>query len=151
MKLTAQHLKYCQLRALGDTRKQDCYMACFPDAKKESAAVLANRLERKDEIKAEIKRLQLKTETPLVLSRQEKREFLASVVRDPQERVGNKTKCIEIDNKMAGHNEPDEVNVTHDGGVMHVPMLPVPEGSALLTEWEKQSVAQQASLKGAGK
>tara|TARA_R110002020_G_scaffold472424_1_gene700403 strand:- start:2426 stop:2905 length:480 start_codon:yes stop_codon:yes gene_type:complete len=53
-----------------------------------------------------------------------------------------KLNAVEIDNKMAGHNEPDEVNHHMDGGVMLVPT-----GGENLDEWEKTAVKQQEALR----
>ena len=53
-----------------------------------------------------------------------------------------KLNAVEIDNKMAGHNEPDEVSHHLDGGVMLVPT-----GGENLDEWEKDAVKQQEGMK----
>jgi len=172
MALSTQQTKYCQLRAGGDISRQAAYGQAYPNASKKTAGSQGSLLEMKPKILAEIKRLQDATETPLVLSRQEKREFLARVVRadlnslekdannsDLVEHIshnfdkgGNeikttykmpgKAQCIEIDNKMAGHNEPEEHKVTVENGVMLVPV-----GGATLDDWEKQAAEQQEKLK----
>jgi len=153
--------------------KTEAYMSAFPRTKKrETARSSYQKLEADPRIPARIKELQEATETDLVLTRQEKREFLARIVRanlaeldessDLIESVtrrydkeGNETgttykmpskaQCIEIDNKMAGHNEPEEVNHNFEGGVMLVPT-----GGASLDEWEKAAIAQQEALKESG-
>lgn len=56
-------------------------------------------------------------------------------------KLPSKLGAVEIDNKMAGHNEPDEVNHTHGGGVMLVPI-----GGESLDEWEKDAVKQQKGM-----
>lgn len=171
MVLTPDHVNYCRYRAEGGRNKTQAYLQAFPNAQPKSANTLAARLEKRAEIQAEINRLQKKTETATVLTRQEKREFLARVVRaklsdltEESDLVDSKTMyydkegnhvrtvlkmpgkatCIEIDNKMAGHNEPEKVDVTVNGGVMFVP---VPSGGATLEDWEKASVAQQEVLR----
>jgi hypothetical protein len=149
--------------------KTDAYLDAYPRTRKpETARVSYQKLEKDPRIQKRIKELQEATETDLVLSRQEKREFLARVVRANlggldessdlldsvtrrYDKEGNeisttfklpsKASCIEIDNKMAGHNEPEEMNVHHDGGVMLVPT-----GGGTLDEWEKEAVAQQKKL-----
>lgn len=173
--LTKQQLEYARQRASGSTSQVDAYMLAYPKAKRTSARTLAKRLEKKPEVQEEIARLRKETETPLVLSRQEKREFLARVVRvnpleiDPDDKddpnadliegvtryynkdgdhirtvlkMPSKEQAVEIDNKMAGHNEPDEVNMNMGGGVMVVPI-----GGATLDDWEKEAVKVQAALK----
>jgi hypothetical protein len=171
MVLTEEYKIYCRARADGTLGKREAYLTAFPNASRDSAPVLASRLDRKPEIRAEIARLQKRTETSTVLSRQEKREFLARVVRakigevdETSDLVDSKTlyydkegnhirtvlklpgkaTCIEIDNKMAGHNEPEKVDVTVNGGVMFVP---VASGGATLDEWEKAAATQQESLR----
>ncbi len=155
--------------------KTDCYLTAYPRTKKaETARAAYQRLESDPRIPARIKELQDATETDLVLSRQEKRQFLARVVRadfksidldDPDEEDGDliesvtrkydkdgnhigttiklpsKNQCIEIDNRMAGHNEPEEVNHNHGGGVMLVPV-----NGDTLDDWEKEAIAQQEKL-----
>lgn len=162
--LTPQQVEFCKYRADGTMGKADAYLKAYPNAKRSSAAVLARRLEHKPEIQAEIERLQKATETPLVLSRREKREFLASVVRCDARtldedsplvesvtryydkdgnhtrtvlKIPSKNQAIEIDNKMAGHNEPDEVHILGGGGVMIVPAN---------SNWEEAARKQQEEL-----
>jgi len=175
MVLTEEHKIYCRHRADGTLGKREAYLAAFPNASRESAPVLASRLDRKPEIRAEINRLQKRTETSTVLTRQEKREFLARVVRAKigeidetsdlcdsktlyYDKEGNhirtvlklpgKATCIEIDNKMAGHNEPEKVDVTVHGGVM---LVPTSDGGTTMDEWEKAAALQQESLRSMAK
>ena len=167
-KLTAKKLRYAQLRAEAMLPKFKCY-AEATGVKESSAKSQYLYFERCPAVQAEIKRLQKETETKLVLSWQEKREFLARVVRAkvselPEDsdliesiqrhydRNGNevrvtiklplKSACIDLDNKMAGHNGPEEINVTLEGGVMVVPAF-----GATLADWEKEAIAQQDGLK----
>lgn len=165
---------FAQLMAGGEKPAVDCYRLAYPKAKNYKAVRnLASRLSKRPDVAAEIKRLQKETESSLTLSRQEKREFLARVVRgnlaeldessDLVESVsrnfdkdGNEIKvtvkmpgkatCIEIDNRMAGHNEPEEYKHTVENGVMLVPV-----GASTLDEWEKFAAKQQAELKEAAK
>lgn len=175
--LTKSQRLYCANRANGETTKVGCYMEAFPRCKSRDAARQSYQmLEKQPHIQEEIKRLQDATETNETLSRQEKRIFLARVVRanlaniDPDDEdvdggmdlasavtrrfnkegdhistsvsLPSKLAAIEIDNKMAGHNEPDEVNHHLDGGVMLVPT-----GGDNLDEWEKAAVKQQAAMR----
>lgn len=169
MGLTDQQIAYCRYRSDGNLSKRDAYQKAYPNAKKTSAHVLASKLDKKPEIQAEIARLQKYTETPLTLSRQEKREFLAKVVRcDARKleedsplvqsvthyydkdgnrirtvlKIPNKNQAIEIDNKMAGHNEPEEMNHNFLGGVMVIPA-----DANSLSDFEKMAFAQQETLK----
>lgn len=171
--LSPQQERYCRNIAGGNMTKTDAYLDAYPRTKKpETARSAYPRLERDPRIPARIKELQEATETDLVLTRQEKREFLARVVRADlasldessdlvdsvtrkYDKEGNETgvtiklpskaQCIEIDNKMAGHNEPEEHLHKHEGGVMLVPT-----GAGTLDDWEKEAVAQQEKLKESG-
>ena len=176
-KLTKSQSLYCAARASGEVPKGQCYLNAFPGCKTiKSARSLYQKLDKQPHIQAEMKRLQDGTETAETLTRQEKRVFLARVVRvnpiaiDPDDaedpnadliesvtrryngegdhisttfRVPSKLSAVEVDNKMAGHNEPDEHNHNHNGGVMLVP-----SGGANLDDWEKDAVKQQEALKG---
>lgn len=173
--LTPNQATFTKLVAAGGVQITS-YMEAFPRCKSRKAANSASQVLLKDpRIQAEIRRLQKATETPLTLSIQEKREFLARVVRaditkidpdDPDEKNGqlldsvnrsydkdgnqlkttvklcSKIQAIEVDNKLAGHNTPEEHNLNVGGGVMLVPM-----GGVTLDEWEKAAVAQQEALK----
>lgn len=173
MALSAQQIKYCQLRAGGDISRQAAYGQCYPKANHNSAGTKGSVMELKPKIIAEIKRLQADSETTTTLTRQEKREFLARVVRmdiSTLEKGGSdnrdlldsivrsfdkrsneikttykmpgKAQCIEIDNKMAGHNEPEEHKHTIETGVMVIKDI-----GATLNDWEKQAAQQQMRLK----
>lgn len=45
------------------------------------------------------------------LERQEKRRLLASIARDPNASPSDRMKAIELDSKMAGHLQPEKVEV----------------------------------------
>jgi len=133
-KLSTQHANFCLLMAGGNINQTHAYMECYPDSNYDSARADAPRLLAKASIQAEVQRLQKLTTTSKVMSMAEKREFLAEVKRTPigeidessplaQEKTvtisqyGQSTKikmmskkdAVDIDNKMAGHYEPDVV------------------------------------------
>lgn len=174
-KLTTQQAQYCQHRVSGNHNKVESYMLAYPKCQKNSASNLSNKLEKKPQIIAEIKRLQGQVEDKSVLTRMEKRQFLARVVRakladmDPEDpndpdadliheitkkydkdgchlgttaKLPGKLQAVEIDNRMSGHNEPEKVEHTINGGVMLVPI-----GGTTLDEWEKEAMEQQEDLK----
>jgi len=169
MALSDSEKLYCQKRAEGALPKYQCYLEAFRLANKGSAQTLSTRLEKRPEIALEIKRLQDATETKNTLSRQEKREFFAAVVRanlaeltedspllesvtrffDKQGnlqrvvlKLPSKAECIRLDNVMAGHNEPEEHHHTIEGGVMVLPAMP-----SNMEDFEKTAVEQQRALK----
>lgn len=166
--LTDSERLYCSLRAEGNIPKYKCYLQAFPTDNKASAKTLANRLENLSRIRARIEQLQKNSENKNTLSRREKREFLARVIRaevanhqilddDLVEsiihyynkdakiaktvvKLPSKLECIKIDNQMAGHNEPEKVEHTLNGGVMLVPAC------ESLDEWEREASRQQDEL-----
>jgi hypothetical protein len=171
VKLTDSEKLYCSLRAEGNIPKYQCYMDSFRTNNKASAYTLSTRLEKRSEVKNEIERLQRATESKKTLSRREKREFLARIVRaDPKNlrpedsdladsvthyydksgalqktvlKLPSKAECVKLDNQMAGHNEPEEINVNHGGGIMLVPVSGMNDD---LEAWEKAAEAQQVEL-----
>jgi hypothetical protein len=176
-------------RATSDLPRYIVYQQIFDTNNVEVARVQSYKLEQIPEIQKEIKSHMEGSHTVKVLSRQEKRERIASTVRadraailrafdpavmaldDPHDthlrslvdsyqenkrynkegehigttisiRLPGMVGLIEIDNKMAGHNEPEEVAVLNNGGVMLVPT-----GGATLDDWEKEAAQQQEKLK----
>lgn len=133
-KLSSQHANFCLLMAGGNINQTHAYMECYPSSTYDSARADAPRLLAKASIQAEVQRLRNLTETSKVMSMAEKREFLAEVKRTPigdidesnplaQEihemetkygyrkviKMMSKKDAVDIDNKMAGHYEPDVV------------------------------------------
>lgn len=186
---TPKRHKYCMERATNDLPRYVVYKQIFETNNDDSARVKSYELEKLPEIQEEIKKHIEEGQTVKVLSRQEKRERIASTVRadkaailrafdpavmaldDPHDaylrslvdsyqenkrynkdgehigttitvRLPGTVGLIEIDNKMAGHNEPEEVAVLNNGGVMVVPT-----GGATLDDWEKEAAQQQEDLK----
>ncbi len=138
-----QWAKFAALIAGGTMNQTHAYMECFPDSTYEAARANAVRLIAQDSVIKEIKRLQDLADEGNVLSIREKREFLAAAVRTPLAQIDenhplatemtetqnqwgtntkfkafSKEKAIELDNKMAGHYEPEQVehNVIIDWG-----------------------------------
>ena len=138
-----QWAKFAALIAGGTMNQTHAYMECFPDSTYEAARANAVRLIAQDSVIKEIKRLQDLADEGNVLSIREKREFLAAAIRTPISEIDennplateitrtfgengssekiktfSKEKAIELDNKMAGHYEPEQVehNVIIDWG-----------------------------------
>lgn len=176
--LNQSQMEFARLVASG-LKQGESYLKAYPRCHSVKSSNTKSQLLLSDHrVQAEIRRLQKATETPLTLSVQEKREFLARVVRadvtkidpdDPNEsnesngklldsvnrsfdkdgnqlkttvKMVSKIQAIEADNKLAGHNSPEEHNLNVGGGVMLVPM-----GGITLNEWEKEAVAQQEAMK----
>ena len=133
-KLSTQHTRFCLLMAGGNINQTMAYMECYPDSTYDTAKSSASTLLTNPNIIAEIERLQKLTTTEKVMSRKEKREFLAAVKRTPigeisedselaQEKIvtvsqhGESTRikmmskkdAVDMDNRMAGDYEPDVI------------------------------------------
>jgi len=137
--LTGQQLKFCKYLADGDTQTRAyrrAYKGCKSD---ESAGVCAVKLLGNAKVSQKVKDLQKASEARDVLTRQEKRKFLADVLRVNvddlsdekyrhliQERtrtvtssggkketlkMPSKLDAIKEDNKMAGDYEPEKIEV----------------------------------------
>jgi hypothetical protein len=167
--LNAKQLVYCRERADGNQTQVGCYRTAYPGVSIQAAKYSANKLDKNPMVIAKIKKLQDATETKSTLSRQEKRETLARVVRmTPREmsmdssivdsvvilkdaegnvkkityKCPSKIAAIEVDNKMAGHNEPEQHEHTHKSGVMMMP-----NSGKTLGELEKDIIVRQRALK----
>lgn len=170
MPLNPNQLKFAQLSA-GGMNKRQAYREAYPKCGSEKAASTKSQLLWSDpRVVKVVEDIRKASSTVSTLSVREKREFLARTVRcnvqnlseedadlvesikksydkdgnflSEDLRLGSKLKAIEIDNRLAGHNEPEEHKVDVGGGVMLVPV-----GGASLDEWEKEAVAQQEALK----
>jgi len=129
-KLKLQHRQFAILMAPGNIPAVKAYMECYPDTSYDSARSSSADLLANPSIQEEIKRIRGLVEQDAVLSVEEKRKFLASAVRTPLSEMDtdnplateytitkdgikvkafSKEKAIEIDNKMAGHNEAEVV------------------------------------------
>ena len=138
-KLSNQHANFCRLMVSGSINQTIGYMECYPDSTYNSAMSSACDLLGNPKIKEEIARLKGLAEEGDVMTRKEKREFLAKVKRTPigqidenselaQEltvtdtqhgtrktiKMMSKKDAVDLDNKMSGDNEPDVVehNIT---------------------------------------
>ena len=80
--LSAQQKKFID-GILDGLSQKDAYLAAYPNSSEKAAESNSVRLIVKDKVRNEIKRLQKATETAKTLTRQRKREFLASVVLTP--------------------------------------------------------------------
>lgn len=115
--LSQQQEAFCQNIADGMTNTA-AYRAAYPKCTKDSAAVTcASKLLRIAKIEARVVALREETATARTTSRQEKREFLAQVIRgevqgDVQNegaavlKVSDRINAVKVDNEMTGDNAP---------------------------------------------
>lgn len=139
-----QHEKYAQLIAKG-TDADLAYRKVFPRAGAPSAKSLASRLSNADHVSQRIFELQQASATATVLTMQERREFLARVVRAKLNEIDlkldgdliqeitdtitetsstrkiklpGKRECVMDDAKLAG-DLSDKLTVNHRGTIEH--------------------------------
>ena len=131
--VSAKEMMVCQGIVDGMSNAQ-AYLAVFPTCSSvESASSSANRMLKKVKVKEYLEKLKEELHDETVLSLQEKRKFLASVVRTPLDKVEidselcqehttketkygvdevikmpSKLEAIKIDNAMMGHNAPEK-------------------------------------------
>lgn len=111
-----EELEYCKQIVSGRTPK-DAYIKAFnvKDLGSDALRKRISRLSQKDEIRAEIDRLEkavktpvvLKKDLPVILSRQELMCKVLSVA-DNAERDGDRLKGYELYAKLAGYGQPEQ-------------------------------------------
>lgn len=85
------------------------YMECYPDSSYEAAKRDASRLLTNADLKDEVQRLRELSDEGDVMTRRFKREELKKDVKKKDIEYKDKHRAIEIDNKMSGDNEPEQV------------------------------------------
>lgn len=90
--------------------------------KPEVRAVKASEVLARDHVKARVQQLRDAVARPSILSRQEKLERLAKMVRAEVEEQDQLTpeqlRAVEIDNRTQGHNEPEKLKIEGLGTVL---------------------------------
>jgi len=113
MALGSQQAKFALAVAEGNSQVE-AYLLAFPKASRESARSAAARLMKNPSVNAEVCRLQDAARVSTVLSLQEKRAWLAEVVRKPSAdapKLNDQLRAVEIDSKLAGdffNDRPDD-------------------------------------------
>ena len=108
--LPSKQLRFCRAVANGSSYKA-AYIQAYPDSSELASETAGPRLFRNVQVKAEIKRLQDKTETKETLTRQMKRERLAKIAlgKVGAAKVSDMNAAMKIDNEMTGDNAPIRV------------------------------------------
>jgi len=140
--LTGPQKRFCLGIAEGLSQK-DAYLKAYPKSAKKSAEAAGSRLLSNVKVQQEVARLQKQVEEKSVLTRLEKRQFLARVVRadiasldrssdlvdewsetttqsggSEKIKMVSKATAIQIDNRMAGHEAPEKVELTASEGLI---------------------------------
>jgi len=148
--LNSQQLAFCRNVANGKNNTQS-YLAAYKGVRSENAAQsAATRLLSNVMVIEKVEQLRHASETKNTLSRQEKREFIAKVLRTNVDELNNpenkhliqertrtmtpgggkkevlkmpsKMEAIKLDNLMQGDNEPEELNVNNTGTIAMSPI-----------------------------
>lgn len=110
------HEKFAQLAASG-LSPREAYQTVFPNSKGNSASTGGWRLLKKEAVAARVHELQDKAAGDTVKTLAEKRQLLARIISDTKEPTVIRLRAIQIDNEMAGHNKPQEIHHSVEGGV----------------------------------
>lgn len=87
----------------------DAYCSAYPRSSRSSAKVNACRLMARPGVSAYVAELREETATALTLTRQQKRETLARIVRDDSVPWSARLRAIDLDNRMDGGYEAEQV------------------------------------------
>ena len=112
-KLTPPQLVFA--KAILDGMSQaKAYKAAYPHTTDKAAKANGSRLIATDCVRQYVESRRQKQETAETLTRTRKREFLAGVVAGNADRelTPLQLQAIQIDNKMAGHDAPERVEVS---------------------------------------
>ena len=109
--LTAKQAAFADALLDGMTGSEAYRTAYNTRANPRVRAVKATRLRQTPAIMAYIAEKQAEADRLDGLERQEKRRLLASIARDPNASPSDRMKAIELDSKMAGHLQPEKVEV----------------------------------------
>lgn len=118
-RLTAKQEAFAHAIADGKTQV-DAYLASYDwKGKKAGSEKKACELAALPAVAARIAALRERATTKRTLGRIEKRELLAATVLGHTKPLSDvQMKAIEIDNKMAGHNEPEKLKVEGMGSLL---------------------------------
>ena len=120
-KLSEKDDEFCKMIVWENFSPKAAYAAVWNPGDDASASVGASRKMREPHIQEELRRLRAELDEADAMSAKEKRRYLAKLVRgeigvdlglfESAPTVQEVMTAIKIDNEMAGHNAPSEVNV----------------------------------------
>lgn len=120
-KLSEKDEEFCKMIVWENFSPKAAYAVVWNPGDGASASVGASRKMREPHIQEELRRLRAELDEDDSLTAKEKRRFLAKFVRgeigvdlglfDAAPTVQEVMAAIKIDNEMAGHNAPSELNV----------------------------------------
>jgi hypothetical protein len=112
-KISAPQLIFAKAILDGLSQKK-AYLMAYPNSSPSSAGANGHRLLNTESVRQYVESRRQKQETAETLTRTRKREFLAGVVAGNADRelTPLQLQAIAIDNKMAGHDAPERVEVS---------------------------------------
>ena len=120
-KLSEKDDEFCKMIVWENFSPKAAYAVVWNPGDDASASVGASRKMREPHIQEELRRLRAELDEADAMSAKEKRRYLAKLVRgeigvdlglfESAPTVQEVMTAIKIDNEMAGHNAPSEVNV----------------------------------------
>jgi hypothetical protein len=108
--LNVRQERFCELIAAGESATEAWLKAGYK-VSRQVAGVNAHESLKNPKIKARITELRKPQTKAALLTRDRKREILYRIVTDPTMPIDARLRAIAEDNKMAGHYEPDRVEV----------------------------------------
>ena len=109
-KLNTRQEKFCEFIAAGETQAEAYLKAGFkvtlPVARRNASRLLTNA-----DIQAHLAKLRSSQTTAAMLARNDKRIMLARIAKDETVKVADRIRAIEVDAKIAGHFEPERLQV----------------------------------------
>ena len=117
MNLTAKQLAFCNAILDGKGPSEAYRTAGYYVGSPKVVSVKAQEVQNHPLVQQYIQEQRERLEDKRLLSREEKRRWLAKVVRKGVGRL-DRLKAVEIDNRMAGHNAPERVEITDIGDLM---------------------------------
>jgi hypothetical protein len=111
-KLTLKQEAFANLIADGVGPKEAYVRAYGRGAMSDNALrVQASKTQNLEHVAARIAELRAKLDDERTMKRVEKRLILAKIARQPNRKASERIEAIKVDNVMAGHNEPERVEV----------------------------------------
>lgn len=108
--LTVQQERFCEFIAAGENQTEAWLKAGYKVSRSVARRNAAESLTKPD-IKARIAELRKPQTRKAVLTKDRKREMLLEIAESSREKTQDRLRALEIDAKLAGHFEPDRVEV----------------------------------------
>lgn len=99
--LSLSHQKFVQAY-LRRPNAASAYRSAYPGSSPASARKSGSRLLKQPAVEAEVQRLREAGQAAAVLDLAKKREFLASIINDPEQKTSDRLRALKLDAELAG-------------------------------------------------